>query len=144
MTGKIFTLRKTLQYYLPVALTLFMTVTIQRNVFTDGGYDSLYGLPLPYISSALGYSFNYQVYILAMIFNLLFYFGLTVLLFAGLTKLGLNLKTHWVFLTIGILVTVFWILTFYAVTIDSNFHFLNDTDYKTTAMKLVLQLFRFG
>src|SRR4030095_2106419 len=129
MTDKVFTIKKTLQNSLPIALTLFMTVTIERNVFTDGGYDRLYGLPLPYISSALGYSFNYQVYLLAMIFNLFFYFGLTVLLFVGLTKFGLRLKTHWAFITLGILVTAFWIASFYVLTIDSTFHFLNDTDY---------------
>jgi len=140
MTNKIFTTRKTLQYYLPICLTLFMTVTIERNVFADGGYDRLYGLPLPYISSALGYSFNYQVYVLAMTFNLLFYFGLTVLLFAGLIKLGLHLKTHWTFITLGILVSAFWVASFYVLTIDSNFHFLNDTDYKTTTKKITLKL----
>jgi hypothetical protein len=140
MTNKIFTTNKTLQYYLPIALTLFMTVSIERNVISDGGYDRLYGLPLPCISSALGYSFNYQVYILAMTFNLIFYFGLTVLLFAGLTKLGLGLKTNLAFLTIGILTTVFWIESFYILTTDSNFHFINKTDYKTTTMKLTLKL----
>lgn len=139
MIDKVFTTRKVLQYYLPVALTLFMTVTIQRNVFTDGGYDRLYGLPLPYISSSLGYSFNYQVYLFAMTINLLFYFCLTVLLFAGLANLGLPLKTHWVFVTLGILVTVFWIALFYILTIDSDFHFLNDTDYKTITRKIILK-----
>jgi hypothetical protein len=140
MTDKIFTTKKTFQYYLPLALTLFMTVTIERTVFTDGGYDRLYGLPLPYISSALGYSFNYQVYILAMTFNLLFYFGLTVLLLTGLTKLGLRLKTHWAFIILGILVTFFWITSFYVLTMDSNFHFLNDRDYKTLTKKVTLKL----
>jgi hypothetical protein len=35
---KFFTIKKWLQYYLPVTLTLFMGVTIQRIVVTDGGY----------------------------------------------------------------------------------------------------------
>jgi hypothetical protein len=140
MTDKTFTPKKILQYYLPLALTLFMTVTIERTVFTDGGYDRLYGLPLPYISSALGHSFNYQVYILAMTFNLLFYFGLTVLLLTGLTKFGVRLKTHWAFITVGILVTIFWVTSFYVLTMDSDFHFLNDTDYKTLTNKLTLKL----
>src|SRR5262245_16426326 len=106
MTDKIFTIRKTLQYYLPVALTLFVMVTIERNVLTDGGYDKLYGLPFPYISNSLGYSFNYQVYVLAMTFDLLFYLGLTVLLFICLSKFGLRLRTHWISITFGILVMV--------------------------------------
>ncbi len=140
MADKIFTVKRTLQYYLPIALTLFMTVTIERNVFTDGGYDRLYGLPLPYISSSLGYSFNFQVYLLAMIFDLLFCFGFTALLFVGLAKIGLRLKTHWTFITIGILVTAFWIASFYMLTIDSNFHLLNDTDYKTITRTITFKL----
>jgi hypothetical protein len=140
MTDKIFTTRKLFQYYLPVTLTLFMLVTIERVVVTDGGYDRLYGLPFPYISSSLGYSFNYQVYILAMISNLLFYFGSTIVLFTVLSKLHLPIKTHWTLLTLGILVSGFWLTLFILTARDSNFHFTNDTDYKTTSKKIRLKL----
>jgi hypothetical protein len=48
-------MRKILQYVLPVTITLFMCVTVERTVVTDGGYDRLWGLPLPYISNDAGF-----------------------------------------------------------------------------------------
>jgi len=44
-------MKKTFQYILPVALTLFMCVSVERTVDgTDGGYDRLFGLPLPWVT----------------------------------------------------------------------------------------------
>ena len=125
---KFFTFKKWFQYYLPVTLSLFMLVTIERNVITDGGNDRLYGLPLPYFTSSFGYSFHYDVYILAMLFNLLFYFAVTVAIFKIVEKLGLTLKTHWVFLVVGILICTFWIATFVLTTQDSSFYLKTDTE----------------
>jgi len=96
---KFFTVRKLFQYFLPVTLTLFMIVTVQRFVTTDiGGYDRLYGLPLSFISSNYAFTHHYDIYLLAMFFDLLVYFTLTVLLFKLIEKSGITLKTHWPFI----------------------------------------------
>ena len=135
--SKFFTLKKCLQSYLPVALSLFMLVTIERNVVTDGGNDRFYGLPLPYITSSFGYSFHYNVYLLAMLFNLLFYSAATVAAFKVVEKLGFKLKINRIFLVIGILICMFWIVTFVFTTQDSSFYIKTDTEYKTVSKKLV-------
>jgi len=131
------TLKKCLQYYLPVTLTLFMCVTIQRTVVTDGGYERLYGLPFPYISSSYAFSMSYDVYLLAMIFNLLFYFVLTVAVFTFIEMRGAKLKTHLAVLVLGIAISSFWIVTFVLMTRDSSFYFVNHTEYETTTRELI-------
>ena len=129
--------KKLLQYYLPSTLTLFMLVTIERVVITDGGNDRLYGLPFPYITSSYGYSFHYDIYVLAMLANLLFYFLLTIFLFKLFEKLGAKLKTHWLLIAIGIAVSIFWIATFALIIQDSSFYLKTDSKYKTTDKHLI-------
>ena len=130
-------MKKWVQYYLPVALTLFMCVTIQRMVVTDGGYDRLYGLPFPYISSSYVSSMSYDVYVLAMIINLLFYFVLTVVSFNFIERKIIKLKVHWAVLILGVAISAFWIVTFVFITRDSAFYFLNHTEYKTTGREFI-------
>jgi hypothetical protein len=139
MTNKLLSGGKIFQYYVPVTLILFTFLTIERTVKTDGGYDRLYGLPLPWISGASAYNmFHFHVYLVFMVLNLLFYFGLTVLLFEGLSKSGLKLKVNlgWQFLS-GILILLL-IFLFYARTFDSDFHLMNDDYYWTTGRKIVI------
>lgn len=138
MTNKLLSGGKIFQYYVPVTLILFTFLTIERTVKTDGGYDRLYGLPLPWISNTLGFSWNYHVYLIFMVLNLLFYFGLTLLIFDRLSKLGLKLKVHlgWQFLS-GIVILLL-IFLFYARTFDSDFHLMNDDYYWTTGRKIVI------
>jgi len=133
---KFSSIKHLLQFYIPVTLTLFMLVTIERTVLTDGGYDKLFGLPLPYVSSSYAFSFHYDVYILAMFFNLLFYFALTIAFFKILEKSRLNLKTNWAFIAIGTIVSLFWITIFALMTQDSSFKIKTNTEYKTTSKKL--------
>ena len=99
-------MQKTLQYSLPLTLTLFMCVSIERTVVTDGGYDRLFGLPLPYITNNFGCSGCYEVYVQSMIVNLLFLYAIVY----GLIKLleymrsrdrvwfctGADIAHHWV------------------------------------------------
>lgn len=137
---KFFTVIKVVQYYLPVTLSLFMWVTIERKVITDGGYDRLYGLPLPCISGNYACTGCYDVFLPTLFFNLLFWFGLTLALFKVLHKMDLLLKTYWAFVILGALVSLFWIKLFFLITNDSRFLFKVDTDYKTESSKLVFGL----
>jgi hypothetical protein len=136
----LFTIRKCLQYYLPVALTLFMGVTIQRTVVTDGGYDRLYGLPFPYISNSYVSSMSYDIYVLTMILNLLFCFAITVAVLAFIEMKGAKLKDRLAILVLGIAITSFWIVTFALMTRDSSFYFVNHTEFKTTSRELIFGL----
>lgn len=136
---KFFMLKKLLQYYLPLTLTLFMLVTIERTVTTDGGFEKLYGLPFPYIADAYACSLCYVVFIPAMIFNLLFYFGIT-LLFKLLQKAGWSLKTHWVLIVTGTGISLYWITVFVFMTADAFFQFKVDTDYALKSQQIVFEL----
>lgn len=129
---------KFFQYYLPVTLTLFMLVTIERTVITDGGNDRLYGLPLPWITNSFAFSFHYNVYVLPMLLNLLFFFILTVALFKLIEFAGLRLKTHWAAGIIAVLVSLFWLIIFILTVNESSFYLTNKLPYKTTGYKLTL------
>lgn len=135
---KFFTFKKFFQYYLPVTLTLFMTRTVERNVVTDGGYDRLYGCPLPYISGNFGCTGCYDVYILALIFDLLIYFGFTMVIFFLIQKIGSKLKTHWSLILTGVILSLFWIMLFALITQDSSFKLISDIDFETTGWRWVI------
>ena len=133
---KFFTLKKLLQYFLPTTLTLFMLISIERIVDTDGGYEKLYGLPLSFISSSYAFTHHFDVYIPIMLIDFLLYFIVTLLFFKGLEIIGLKLRTHWTFITIGIIINVFWIFVFYATTFESTFKLTNDVYFRTTSSRL--------
>src|SRR3954454_9743470 len=124
---KFLTLRHYLQYLIPLPLTLFMTITIERAVETDGAFTKLYGLPLPYISNSYAFSMCYDIYILPLVFDILFFFSLTVGLLFGIQKLGVKIKTHKTLIGLGVVISIFWILSFYAITFDSFFYWINKT-----------------
>ena len=132
-----FTKRKIFQYYLPITLTLFMLVTIERTVITDGGNDRFYGLPFPYITSSYGYSFRYDVFILPMLFNLTIFFILTISICKLVEKIGLKLKTHWLFSILGTLVSLFWVTMFALTVQNSSFYAIDKSDYKSTSKTLI-------
>ncbi|MEO8405930.1 MAG: hypothetical protein ABI480_15090 [Chitinophagaceae bacterium] len=136
MAKNFFTIKKILQYYLPLTLILFTVITIERSVLTDGGYDKLYGFPLPYISNGFAFSFHYSVFVMAMLFDLLVYFVLIALVFKFVMKLGLQLKTHWIFISFGIVVILFWVYSFILITSDSSFQLKTDKYYKTTSQRM--------
>ena len=46
------------QFYLPLAITIFMLVTAERKVETDGGYNEFYSFPYKYISGSYAYSMH--------------------------------------------------------------------------------------
>jgi hypothetical protein len=130
-------MKKWLQYHLPVALTLFMCVTIKRTVVTDGGYDRLYGLPFPYISNSYVTSMSFDIYILPMILNVLFFLVLTTALFKVFEKTGVRVKAHWIMAILGGIISLFWIVAFIFMTRDSYFYFTNRTEYKPTSKELI-------
>jgi hypothetical protein len=137
---KFFTLKKLLQYFLPATLTLFMLLTVERNVDTDiGGYEKLYGLPFAFISSNYAFTHHFDVYLLMMFIDLSFYFMVTLLFFKGLEVIGFKLKTHWAFIAMGILISVFFFFSFYATTFESTFKFRNEFYFKIASSQL-----RFG
>jgi hypothetical protein len=132
-----FSVRKLFQYFLPATLTVFMLVTFERNIQTDiGGYDRLYGFPLAFISSNYAFTNHHDVYVLMMLVDLLFYFAATLLFVKILDGLGTELRTHWTLVSVGIFISVVWVLWFALVTFESTFKFVNDVDYKTTSTQI--------
>jgi hypothetical protein len=129
---------KWLQYYLPVTFTLFMLVTEKRAVITDGGYDRLYGFPWPYISNNYACTGCYDVYLNALIVDLLVYVFFILLIFKMVEKLGLTLKTNWIPTIIGLLICVMWICFFCLMTEDSTFKLINDIPYNTTSREITV------
>jgi hypothetical protein len=127
-----------IQYYLPLAFTLFMFITMKRTVTTDGGYTELEGFPFPYISNNFGCSFCYDVYIGALLIDLAIYIGFVWLLFRLLERTGMKIITHWFIFWIGMLITLFWVYIFYLFTGDSSFKLVNDVAYKTTKKEIVV------
>jgi hypothetical protein len=114
-----------------------MLVTIERNVDTDiGGYEKLYGLPFPFISGNYAFTHHFDVYMLTMVIDLLFYFIVTLLFFKVLEKIGLKLKAHWAYMLAGMIVNLFWILVFYTIPFESTFKLTNDFSFKTTSSQL--------
>lgn len=142
MTNKFFSAGKIYQYYMPLSLVLFMFITIERQIkiIPDGPYDRLYGLPFPWVSNSFAYSLHYQVHVLPLFFNLGFFFGLVLLLFAGLRKLRLKLKTHWVPAVLSTLVLLFFLLLSYYHLMDSDIYSSNQFVYKTISSKLIFIL----
>jgi hypothetical protein len=137
MTATFFSGKTVIQYFLPVTLTLFMLVTIERRVQTDiGGYERLYGFPFAFISSNYAFTGHYDVYVLMMCSDLFVYFMATLLFFKLLHRLGIKLKTHWTLTSIGIMIAIVWICLFSMITFDSTFKLLNDFDSKTTSRQL--------
>jgi hypothetical protein len=86
------TWRFLLQYLLPLTLSLFMLITVKLIVITDGGYDKLRGMPLGFISNNFGCSGCYDVYVLAMLFDLLLQFVIAFILLRLIEWLGVKLK----------------------------------------------------
>jgi hypothetical protein len=122
------TLRFLLQYLLPLTLTLFMLITVKRIVITDGGYDKLWGMPLGFITNNFGCSGCYDVYVLAMLFDLLLQVVIALILLLLIEWLGVKLKTHWIGIVLGCLITAFWVLAFYLITFQSHFKLENDVE----------------
>ena len=128
----IFRGNKWVQYYLPVTLVLFTMVIEERAVVDDDGWDRLYGFPFAYISGNIGCTGCYEVFVVALLFDLLIYLIFVLLLFKGIEKLGFGLKTHWFPNLIGLLISLMCIGWFCLTTQDSSFKLINDSPYKTT------------
>ena len=119
-----------------------MLVTIERKIDGDIGiYEKLYGAPIPYISSNYAFTHHFDVYILALMFDLLFYCTFTVLVFKAIEKMGIKLKTHWTLIIVGVFICLFWLCDFAMVTFESTFKLTNDFKYKITRTNLHLGSF---
>lgn len=92
-----------------ITLTLFTWLSVKRTVVTDGGCDGLFGLPLPYITNNFGCTGCYEVYVGPMIINLVFFFGLVLGMMMLIEKAGIRLRTHWLGVVIGVVISLFWV-----------------------------------
>jgi hypothetical protein len=134
--------KKLLQYYLPLTLTLFMTVTIKRDVIGDGTpEDRLYGLPFPYITNNVSCTGCYEVYVGALLLDLAVYSLAVFIIFKAAKSAGLLLKTNWLGVTAGLVISLWWIVVFYVTTSDSSFLFKNDYPIKIVHSELSFQQF---
>jgi len=132
-------MRKVLQYILPVTLTLFMYVSLERTVVTDGGYDRLFGLPLPYISNNAGCTGCFEVYVLPMIVNLLFFFAVVFGAVRLVERKRIKLRVRTWAVAVGVTICLFWIWCFVLMTRDSSFMLTNHTAYSTTSTKFFVE-----
>ena len=133
-------MKKIIQYVLPVTLTLFMCVSVERTVVTDGGYDRLHGLPLPYRSNNAGCTGCYEVYVFPMILDLLFFFVMAMGVVKLVERARIHLRTSTWGMVVGVAVSLFWVSLFMLMTTDSRFLLTNHTAYKTTKRELVVGL----
>jgi len=117
-----------------------MLVSVKRTVVTDGGYDGLFGLPLPYFTNNFGCTGCYEVYAGPMIVNLVFFFGVAFGMMKLVEKVGIRLRTHWLVVVIGVVISLFWVWIFVLVNTDSRFLWTNHTAYKTTKRELIFGL----
>ncbi len=99
-----------------------MTITIKRAVIPDGApTDRLYGLPFAYITNNVSCTGCYEVYVGALLLDLAVYSFAVFLIFKVIEKAGLQLKTHWLGITAGALISIWWVGLFYLTTVDSFF-----------------------
>ena len=138
---KFFTIQNSFQYFLPVTLTIFMLVTMERTVVTDGGYDRLFGFPVPFISNNYGYSFDFDVYIFPLLVDFIVCVILTLVVFTALTTIGMKFKTHWALLLLGITICLFWTVLFILNTQTSSFKLTNNIQFKTSSKHFYLGTF---
>ena len=127
---------KWLSYYLPIAITLFMTITLERSVVTDGGFDKLYGFPFGYISNNSGCTHCFEVYLFWLITDIIFYFILVQIICSLLQKFKINARPNWILLLFGLLITICWIFIFYTIVFESSFRFFSDTAFKVLSKRL--------
>ncbi len=113
-----------------------MLVTIERSVFTDGGFDRFYGLPFGYISNNSGCTHCFEVSILYLVVDLICYFAFTILFFWLLKKFNLDLPRYRALQVLGLLISIFWIFVFYTTVFESRFQFLDVYPFERISMRL--------
>jgi hypothetical protein len=128
---QIIAVKKWEQYYLPTALLIFLSGTIERIVVTDdGGYDRLYGFPFAFRSNAFAYSFCYEIYTDALVLNLTLDLVLAVSLFKLMEQFGFKLRPRKFLSLVSLLITLVFIIILYLLTLYSVFKWHNDTPFR--------------
>lgn len=135
------TIKKWLQLHIPIALTLFMLVTLQRTVDSDGGFDRVYGFPFAYITSNIGYSFHYEVYLLPLLADFTTYLILTYIIISLIQKTGFRFKSHNFFTIFGIFVTIALITFLVVSTGESDFYAIENRPYKIISKSVKVGVF---
>jgi hypothetical protein len=129
--GQIIAVSKWVQYYLPTALLIFLSGTIERIVVTDdGGYDRLYGFPFAFRSNAFACSFCYEIYTDALVLNLAMDLVVAISLFKFIEQVGFKLRPRKFLSLVSLLITLVFILMLYLLTLDSFFKWHNDTPFQ--------------
>ena len=137
-------LKLIVQYYLPIALVLTFTISLKKEVVTDGGFDRMYGFPLSYITNNYACTGCYDVYIFNLLFNILFYGVIYHLIFLSLTKFGIKRTTNKLGIWLGIIIIGLLTFAFYIVSFESNFLLFENTQYKVINKHLEFQFLNIG
>ena len=133
-------IKRGVQYYVPATLLLFLSVTIERIVVTDGGYDRLYGFPFAFRSNAIGCSFCYEVYVSTLALNLAVDFALVYIVFKGIEWIGFELKSRKMLYFLSALVMLFTFVILCLLFTDSFFKWSNDTEFRLVSSELKFSL----
>jgi hypothetical protein len=123
-------MRKWLLIILPISLLVFQLLTAQHYVLTDGGFDRVFGFPLVYTTSNIGFTHHYEVYVLPMLFDASFYFIIIAIIAAITFKAGITIKNNKLLTGLGVLMILLTIGVFYFQYFESSFYVLNNTPYK--------------
>jgi hypothetical protein len=136
-----YAMKRWLQLHIPIALCLFVFITIQRTVDSDGGFERVYGLPFAYITSNFGYSFHYEVYLLPLLADLATYLILTFVVIGLLEKAGIRSKSKKLYRILGTLVTIVLITFLIAIIHKSDFYAIENYSYKVIAKSIKVGVF---
>jgi hypothetical protein len=122
---------KWVQYYVPTALLLFLSATIERILVTDdGGYDRLYGFPFAFRSNAFACSFCYEIYADALVLNLTLDLVLAISVYKLIAQFSFKLRPRKFLYLVSASITLTFIVTFYLLTLYSLFKWHNYTPFR--------------
>ena len=75
-----------------------------------------------------------------MIVDLLFFYAVVFGMIKLVQKAGVRLRTHWLAVVLGAIVSLFWVSVLLMVNMDSRYLLTNHTAYKTTKRELIFGL----
>lgn len=129
---------------MPIALALTFTISEKKEVLTDGGFDRMYGFPLSYITNNCGCTGCYEVFILNLLLNILFYATILYFVFLLLMKFGIKMTANKLGVWIGSITIGMLLFSFYIVSFESNFFWFEDTQFKVVNKHFEFQFLNIG
>ena len=127
---------KVLSLYIAPTLILFTLITVERTVNTDGAFDKLYGLPLPYISNGYAFSFHYDIYIINLLVDLALYLLFVVIVIKLIELIGLRIRTNRYSAFFGLIISLLLIAIFILYTLESSYKLISDIEYQVIDWKI--------